>query len=186
MILIIDNYDSFTYNLVQLIAERENSCHVIKNDKTSLAGIMALNPEKIVLSPGPGRPREAGISVAVVREFAGKIPILGVCLGHQCIGVAYGAGIRTAYRLLHGKTSPVWHDGSKLFEHIPNPVTAARYHSLVLDRVPDEFNLAAWDEKNDIMAIRHQDFPVFGVQFHPESFLMPEGKYIIHNFLQCA
>ncbi|MFQ6605610.1 MAG: anthranilate synthase component II [Fidelibacterota bacterium] len=184
MVLIIDHYDSFTYNLVQIIAAQGLAHSVVQYDRISIDDISRLKPDKIILSPGPGRPDPASVSVAAVQTFSGTIPILGICLGHQCIGLAFGSGMKRAARMLHGKTATLWHDETGLFRDIPNPVAATRYHSLVIASVPSEFILTAWDRAGDIMAIRHRSHPTIGLQFHPESFLMPEGEKIVLNFLQ--
>jgi anthranilate synthase/aminodeoxychorismate synthase-like glutamine amidotransferase len=185
MILMIDNYDSFTYNLVQYIGELGEDVVVYRNDKITVAEIEALVPERIVISPGPCTPREAGISVEVVRHFTGKVPILGVCLGHQSIGAAFGASIVVAPELMHGKTSQIHHDGKTIFKDIKNPFEATRYHSLVIkkDTLPDIFEISAWTDDGEIMGIRHKDQIVEGVQFHPESILTREGKDILRNFI---
>ena len=186
MILMIDNYDSFTYNLVQYMGELGAEIRVDRNDKISLKEIEALNPEKIVVSPGPCTPTKAGISVEVIKHFAGKIPILGVCLGHQSVGVAFGGEIIKAGRLMHGKTSMIRHDGKTLFKNLPNPFEATRYHSLVLKRegLPDCFEVSAESDDNEIMGIRHKDLAIEGVQFHPESILTECGKELLDNFIK--
>ncbi|MDA1060616.1 MAG: aminodeoxychorismate/anthranilate synthase component II [bacterium] len=183
MILIIDNYDSFTYNLYQQVETLGKKAQVFKNDEISIAKITRLKPSKIIISPGPGGPNDAGIAMKVIQEFYQQIPILGVCLGHQCIGQVFGSKIIRAKEILHGKTSEIYHTEDKLFSGINNPLSAARYHSLVIDHVPKGFTLTAWDENNEIMGIHHKKYPVFGVQFHPESFLTKEGSKIMHNFL---
>ncbi len=186
MILMIDNYDSFTYNLVQYFGELGADMKVFRNDALSVADIRAMKPEKIVISPGPGRPEDAGISVAIIKELAGQVPILGVCLGHQGIGYAYGGKIINAKRLMHGKTSMIEHDGKDLFKGLPHPFEATRYHSLVIDRatLPDCLQVTAWTTDDaEIMGVRHKSLPVWGVQFHPESILTKEGKNILKNFL---
>jgi anthranilate synthase component 2 len=186
MILMIDNYDSFTYNLVQYLGELGADIQVYRNDKISLEEIAALKPEKIVISPGPCTPAKAGISLALVKEFAGKIPLLGVCLGHQSVGAAYGGDVIKAGKIMHGKTSMVSHDGKNLFAGLPNPFQATRYHSLVLKRetLPDCFEITATSEDGEIMGIRHKELFVEGVQFHPESILTLEGKDLLKNFLE--
>ncbi len=186
MILMLDNYDSFTYNLVQYLGELGADVRVFRNDETTLEAIESMNPEKIVISPGPCTPQKAGISVDVVRRFAGKIPILGVCLGHQSVGVAFGGEIVKAGKLMHGKTSMIRHDGKTLFENLPNPFEATRYHSLVLNRetLPDCFEITAESDDNEIMGIRHKELVVEGVQFHPESILTACGKDLLGNFLR--
>ncbi len=185
MILMIDNYDSFTYNLVQYMGELGAELEVFRNDKIGLDEIEARAPDKIVISPGPCTPDKAGISVDLVRRFAGKIPILGVCLGHQSVGQAMGAKIVKAGRLMHGKTSMIRHDGKQLFENLPNPFEATRYHSLVLERksLPDCFLISAESDDGEIMGIRHKELPLEGVQFHPESILTLSGKDLLKNFL---
>ncbi len=186
MILMIDNYDSFTYNLVQYFGELGADMKVFRNDALSVADIHTMKPEKIVISPGPGRPEDAGISVAIIKELAGKVPILGVCLGHQGIGYAYGGKIINAKRLMHGKTSMIEHDGKDLFKGLPCPFEATRYHSLVIDRatLPDCLQVTAWTtDDGELMGVRHKSLPVWGVQFHPESILTKEGKNILKNFL---
>lgn len=182
----IDNYDSFTYNLVQYLGELGAQIKVIRNDKTTPAEIEAMKPEYIVVSPGPCTPNEAGISVEVIRHFAGKVPILGVCLGHQSIGAAFGGEIIRAPRLMHGKTSPIHHDGMGLFEGVENPFIATRYHSLVINPLnkPDCLIKTAWTVEGEIMGVRHRDYPIEGVQFHPESILTGPGKTILRNFLE--
>lgn len=186
MLLMIDNYDSFTYNLVQYLGELGQDIRVFRNDKISIAEIKQLNPEKIVISPGPCTPNEAGISVKVVKEFTGKIPILGVCLGHQSIGSAYGGDIINAPRLMHGKTSVIHHDGRTIFNGLPNPFEATRYHSLVIKKetLPACLEISAWTDRDEIMGVRHKEFAVEGVQFHPESILTRVGKNLLRNFLK--
>ncbi len=186
MILMIDNYDSFTYNLVQYLGELGADIQVHRNDEITVAQIEALQPEKIVVSPGPCTPAKAGVSVDVVRRFAGKIPILGVCLGHQSVGVAFGAEVIKAGKLMHGKTSMIEHDGKNLFENLENPFQATRYHSLVLNRknLPDCFEITAESEDKEIMGIRHKELFVEGIQFHPESILTLCGKELLGNFLR--
>jgi anthranilate synthase/aminodeoxychorismate synthase-like glutamine amidotransferase len=187
MIVLIDNYDSFTYNLVQRIGELDPDVdlRVFRNDKVTVAEIEALGPTHLVISPGPCTPLEGGISNDVIRHFAGKTPLLGVCLGHQCIGHAFGADVVRADRLMHGKTSLIHHDGRTLFEGIANPFEATRYHSLIIRRgsVPDDFEVSAWTDEDEIMGVRHRRWPLEGVQFHPESFLTLEGPKILRNFL---
>lgn len=186
MLLMIDNYDSFTYNLVQYFGELGEDIRVYRNNKISLREIEVLKPERIVISPGPCTPNEAGISVDVIKYFAGKVPILGVCLGHQAIGAAFGGDIIRAPRLMHGKTSLIYHDGKTIFRDIPNPFEATRYHSLIMrkDTLPDCLELTAWTDSDEIMGVRHKDFVVEGVQFHPESILTAAGKDLLRNFLQ--
>jgi anthranilate synthase/aminodeoxychorismate synthase-like glutamine amidotransferase len=185
MILVIDNYDSFTYNLVQYLGEMGQEILVRRNDKISLKEIEEMKPEKIVISPGPCTPREAGISVDVIRQFASTTPILGVCLGHQSIGYAFGANVIRNYRILHGKTSLIIHKNQGVFHNLPNPFQATRYHSLVIERdsVPDCLEITAETEEGEIMGVRHRDFLCEGVQFHPESIMTPSGKDLLHNFL---
>ncbi|NPV53284.1 MAG: aminodeoxychorismate/anthranilate synthase component II [Firmicutes bacterium] len=188
MILVIDNYDSFTYNLVQYLAEMGRQVTVFRNDAISLSGVKELGPEAIIISPGPGTPDEAGISVELVREFAGSVPILGVCLGHQAIGRAYSARIKRAPALMHGKTSVITHDGLGIYRGISNPLVGGRYHSLVIDEdsLPSCLKVTARSEDGTIMGVRHRVYPVEGVQFHPESVLTPAGKTILRNFIsQC-
>ncbi|MEQ9618080.1 MAG: aminodeoxychorismate/anthranilate synthase component II [Deltaproteobacteria bacterium] len=188
MILMIDNYDSFTYNLVHYLAELGEEVTVNRNDKISLEEVGELNPDMIVISPGPCTPKEAGISVDVIREFAGRLPILGVCLGHQSIAYAYGAEIIRAGRLLHGKTSQIHHDGKGIFRDIPDPFEATRYHSLLVgkDTIPETFEISAWTEEGEIMGLRHKEHLLEGVQFHPESILTKHGKDILRNFISIA
>ena len=186
MILMIDNYDSFTFNIVQYMGELGADMRVERNDQISIEEIEALNPKKIVISPGPCTPDKAGVSVAVIKHFAGKVPLLGVCLGHQSVGAAFGGEIIKAGKLMHGKTSEVRHDGKTLFKNLPNPFTATRYHSLVLNRktLPDCFEISAESDDNEIMGIRHKELLVEGVQFHPESILTPNGKDLLKNFIE--
>ncbi len=188
MILMIDNYDSFTYNLVQYFGEMGEKIEVVRNDSISLSGITRKRPDHIVISPGPGYPKDAGISVNLVRKLGRRIPILGVCLGHQCIGEAYGAKIVHAKNLMHGKTSHIIHDGRGIFRGIENPFEATRYHSLVVSRtkLPDELEVTAWTADKEIMAFNHVEYPVWGVQFHPESILSLRGKKILSNFLEVS
>ncbi len=186
MLLMIDNYDSFTYNLVQYFGELGEEVRVFRNDKITLEEIENLRPARIVISPGPCSPEEAGISVPAISKFAGKIPILGVCLGHQAIGAAFGGKIiRSAY-LMHGKTSPIHHDGKELFKGLPNPFEATRYHSLVVERgtLPACLEMTAWVAEGEIMGLRHRELPVWGVQFHPESILTVGGMELLRNFLE--
>ncbi len=189
MILIIDNYDSFTYNLVQTIGGLgiEREMKVVRNDAATLDELAAMKPRHIIISPGPCTPNEAGISVELVTHFAGKVPILGVCLGHQCIGQAFGGKIVRAKRLMHGKTSEIKHDGQGVFRDLTNPFTATRYHSLTIERatLPSEFDVTAWTaDRDELMGIRHKTMPIEGVQFHPESFLTEEGATLLGNFLR--
>jgi anthranilate synthase/aminodeoxychorismate synthase-like glutamine amidotransferase len=185
MLLMIDNYDSFTYNLVQYLGELGAEVRVYRNDAIALDQIPALGPEQIVISPGPCTPAEAGISVELIRRFAGHIPILGVCLGHQCIGAAYGGAIVRAGRLMHGKTSPIHHDGRTIFRGLSQPFEATRYHSLLIERssVPACLEISAWTAEDEIMGVRHRQHLLEGVQFHPESILTIEGKRLLRNFL---
>ncbi len=186
MILMIDNYDSFTYNLVQYLGELGADVRVFRNDQVTVEEIERLGPEKLVISPGPCTPEKAGVSREVARHFAGRIPLLGVCLGHQSVAAAFQGEIVKAPRLMHGKTSMIHHDGKTLFKGLPNPFQATRYHSLVVRRetLPECFEISAWTEEGEIMGIRHKQFPVEGVQFHPESILTPEGKDLLKNFLE--
>jgi anthranilate synthase/aminodeoxychorismate synthase-like glutamine amidotransferase len=185
MLLVIDNYDSFTYNLVQYLSEIGQEVRVIRNDEIPAAEIAGLAPSHIVISPGPCTPNEAGISLEVIRTYAGRIPILGVCLGHQSIGQAFGGKVVRAPRVMHGKTSQIFHDGKGLFTGLPNPFEATRYHSLVIERnsVPDALEVTARTDDQEIMAVRHKTLPVEGVQFHPESFLTTSGKDLLRNFI---
>jgi anthranilate synthase/aminodeoxychorismate synthase-like glutamine amidotransferase len=188
MILMIDNYDSFTYNLVQYLGELGADVRVARNDQITVAEIERLAPEKIVISPGPCTPTEAGISCDVIRHFAGRVPVLGVCLGHQCIGEVFGGEIIRAPALFHGKTSMIYHDGRAIFRDLPRPFEATRYHSLVIrrDTLPDCLELSAETDDGVIMGVRHRELPVEGVQFHPESILTREGKKLLANFLSHA
>ncbi len=185
MILMIDNYDSFTYNLVQCLRELGAGVEVHRNDRISLAEVRAMRPERIVLSPGPCTPAEAGICCELIRGFGPTTPLLGVCLGHQCIGAAYGGRIVRAARLMHGKTSPILHDGRTLFAGLDNPFAATRYHSLLIERdsLPACLTVSAETAEGEIMGVRHDAHPVEGVQFHPESILTPAGKALLRNFL---
>ena len=185
MLLMIDNYDSFTYNLVQYLGELGEEIIVFRNDKITIQEIKRLKPEKIVISPGPGVPGKAGISLETIRSFAGKIPILGVCLGHQAIGEAFGGRVIRASRLMHGKTSLMYHDGKTLYQRLPNPFEATRYHSLLVEwkNLPDCLEVSAWTEEKEIMGIRHKQYQIEGIQFHPESILTREGKKLLKNFL---
>ncbi|HUT54828.1 MAG TPA: aminodeoxychorismate/anthranilate synthase component II [bacterium] len=185
MLLMIDNYDSFTYNLVQYLGELGAQVETYRNDEITVDEIEKMGPDKIVISPGPCDPPKAGISMAVVERFAGKVPILGVCLGHQSIGAALGGKVVLADRLMHGKTSPIHHDGKTIFKGLPNPFDATRYHSLLVEResLPDSFEVSAWTEEGEIMGLRHKKFRVEGIQFHPESILTLSGKELLKNFL---
>jgi len=190
MVFVLDNYDSFTYNLVQYLGELGADVNVARNDQISVSDIDALHPDRILISPGPCTPHEAGISIDVIKHFAGKIPVLGVCLGHQAIGEAFGGKVIRATNLMHGKTSSVEHDGKTIFRDIPSPMTATRYHSLIVEEksLPKELEISATCRDRDgtrvIMGLRHRKFPVEGVQFHPESVLTDQGKQMIRNFLQ--
>jgi anthranilate synthase/aminodeoxychorismate synthase-like glutamine amidotransferase len=190
LVFILDNYDSFTYNLVQYFGELGARVEVRRNDQITVAKIAALQPERIVISPGPCTPQEAGISIEVIRHFAGRAPILGVCLGHQAIGEAFGGKVVRAPHLMHGKTSAVSHDGKSVFRGLPTPMTATRYHSLIVQEkdLPDTLEVSAWTTEKDgsrtIMGLRHTHFPVEGVQFHPESVLTDAGKKLVENFLR--
>lgn len=185
MILLIDNYDSFTYNLYQFIGIFNNDIKVVRNDKITIEEIEQLNPESIVISPGPKSPKEAGISVEAIKYFAGKKPILGICLGHQSIGEAFGATVSYTKKLMHGKQSDVTHNGKSIFEGIPSPVKVARYHSLAVieDTLPDVLEVIARTEDGEIMAVKHKEYPVVGLQFHPESIYTEHGKRMIENFV---
>ena len=182
----IDNYDSFTYNLVQYFGELGEEVTVFRNDEITLDKIAKLAPQRIVISPGPCTPSEAGVSVPLIGKFSGKIPILGVCLGHQSIGQAFGGNIVHAKQVMHGKTSPIFHNGSGVFAGLPSPFTATRYHSLVIERasLPDCLEITAWTEDGEIMGVRHKTLAVEGVQFHPESILTEQGHKLLENFLR--
>lgn len=184
----IDNYDSFTYNLVHYLAELGEEVVVHRNDKIELEDIGRLDPDMLVVSPGPCTPKEAGISVDAIKEFAGRMPILGVCLGHQSVAHAYGAEIVRADRLLHGKTSKIHHDGKTIYKNIPDPFEATRYHSLIVNKksLPDVFEITAWTDEGEIMGIRHKEHLIEGVQFHPESILTKHGKDLLKNFISIA
>jgi para-aminobenzoate synthetase component II len=186
MILLIDNYDSFVYNLAQFLGELGAGIQVRRNDKTSIKEIEKLNPTAIIISPGPGTPKDSGISPEVILHFKEKIPILGVCLGHQTIGEVFGGKVIRADKILHGKTSRVHHDGKTIFKNIKNPFTATRYHSLIVEKetLPDCFSLSAWTEDNTVMGIRHKKYNIEGVQFHPESVLTQTGMEILKNFIK--
>ncbi len=196
MILMIDNYDSFTYNLVQYMGEIimdikpdldvYSEMVVFRNDKITVDEIYDLSPDKIVISPGPCTPLEAGISNDVINHFAGKIPLLGVCLGHQCIGHVFGGNVVRADRLMHGKTSMIYHDGMKIFHRLENPFEATRYHSLMIkpSTLPDCLTVNAWTDQDEIMGVKHKEYPLWGVQFHPESILTGEGKKLLRNFIE--
>jgi para-aminobenzoate synthetase component II len=182
----IDNYDSFTYNLVQYLGELGETLVVKRNDEITIQQIEELQPDFLMISPGPCSPNEAGISMEAIRYFAGKIPIFGVCLGHQSIAQVFGGDVVQADRLMHGKTSSIYHDGKTIFTNLPNPFVATRYHSLIVKRetLPDCFEVTAWTEENEIMGIRHKEFPIEGVQFHPESIMTTEGKRLLRNFIK--
>jgi len=192
VVFVLDNYDSFTYNLVQYLGELGARVEVRRNDQITVDEIAALGPERIVISPGPCTPHEAGISIDLIRHFAGQVPLLGVCLGHQAIGEAFGGNVVRAKNLMHGKTSQVEHDGKTIFQGLQSPMTATRYHSLIVaeDPLPAELEVSAWTRDSDgtrvIMGLRHRQFPVEGVQFHPESVLTSEGKKLVKNFLQAG
>lgn len=182
----IDNYDSFTYNLFQYLSELGEEVMVVRNDKTTIEEIGRMKPQRIVISPGPSTPRQAGISNQVISHFASRLPILGVCLGHQCIGYTYGALIGQASKIMHGKSSLIHHNGRGVFHGLPSPFSAIRYHSLVVERegLPDCLEVTAWTDDGTIMGLRHRRYPVEGVQFHPESFMTEVGKDLLRNFLQ--
>ena len=186
MLLMLDNYDSFTYNLVQYLGELGQDLKVYRNDKITIAEIEALKPERIVISPGPCTPKEAGISIDVIKHFSGKVPILGVCLGHQSMGEAFGGDVIRAPYLMHGKTSLIHHDGRTIFAGLPNPFEATRYHSLIIKKetLPPVLEISAWTDDGIIMGVRHKKFKVEGVQFHPESILTGAGKDLLRNFLK--
>ena len=191
MLLMIDNYDSFTYNVVQYLQELGAEVKVFRNDEITLKEVEALSPERIVISPGPCTPNEAGISLEVIRQFAGQLPILGVCLGHQSIGQAFGGKVVRAEQVMHGKTSPIYHTGSGVFAELNNPFTATRYHSLIIekDTLPDCLEITAWTQREDgtrheIMGVRHKELAIEGVQFHPESILTEHGHDLLNNFLK--
>lgn len=187
MLLLIDNYDSFTYNLVQYFQILKQEVQVFEHDQITLDLIEKLKPQHLVISPGPGNPDQAGISLQVIERFAGRIPILGVCLGHQCIGQYFGGRIVRAKHIMHGKTSPIYHQESDLFSKLPNPLTVTRYHSLVIEpqSLPDCLKITAQDEHEEIMAVSHRDLPIYGVQFHPESIASDQGLELLNNFLKC-
>ncbi|CAA0120610.1 Anthranilate synthase component 2 [BD1-7 clade bacterium] len=191
MLVMIDNYDSFTYNVVQYLGELKADVRVFRNDEITVAEIEAMNPDRLVVSPGPCTPNEAGISMEAIRYFAGKLPILGICLGHQSIGQVFGGDIVRAKEVMHGKTSPIYHTGVGIFEGLPNPYQATRYHSLVIDQatLPDCLEVTAWTqtidgERDEIMGVRHKTLPIEGVQYHPESILTEHGHDLLQNFLQ--
>jgi anthranilate synthase/aminodeoxychorismate synthase-like glutamine amidotransferase len=188
MILMIDNYDSFTYNLVQYLGELGEELLVRRNDQITIEQVKRLRPASIVISPGPGSPKDAGVSNELIRAFAGRVPILGVCLGHQCIGEVFGGDVVRAQRLMHGKTSAIHHTGKGIFRRLPNPFEATRYHSLIVKRqvIPRDLLVTAWTSEREIMGLEHRRFPVYGVQFHPESILTAVGKELLSNFLALA
>ena len=185
MILVIDNYDSFTYNLVQYLGELGATMRVFRNDEITVEEAVALNPEKVLISPGPCTPKEAGISCDMIREFGPRLPLFGVCLGHQSIGDVYGGKVIRADRLMHGKTSPMIHEGKSFFKGLPSPFDATRYHSLIIERetLPGCLEITAWTAEGEIMGVQHKEHPVHGVQFHPESILTVDGKKLLQNFL---
>jgi anthranilate synthase component II len=185
MVLMVDNYDSFTYNLVQYLGELGEEVRVVRNDELTVEEIASLRPARVVLSPGPCTPNEAGVSLELIRRLSGEMPILGVCLGHQAIGQAFGGRVVHAQTLMHGKTSPIHHKGEGVFRGLPSPYTATRYHSLAIEResCPDELEVTAWTEDGEIMGVRHRSLPVEGVQFHPESILTQHGHALLRNFL---
>jgi len=187
MILMIDNYDSFTYNIYQQLAEVGHEIQVYRNDALDLAGIINLSPEKLIVSPGPGDPDQAGVSVEAIQHFAGRIPVLGVCLGHQSLAQAYGGKIVRADRLMHGKTSPIHHTQSGIFKDMPTPFDATRYHSLLVERqsLPTDFEITAWTQEDEIMGLRHKPTGAEGVQFHPESILTKNGRKLLETFAKC-
>ena len=188
MIVLIDNYDSFTYNLVQKLGEvdRARPIRVFRNDKVTVGEVEALRPTHIVISPGPCTPKEGGVSNEVIRHFAPRLPVLGVCLGHQCIGYNFGGVVERAERLMHGKTDRIHHDGKTIYQGMPNPFTATRYHSLIIrnNTMPVEFEVSAWTDHEEIMGVRHRTWPLEGVQYHPESFLTEQGEKLLANFLK--
>ena len=188
MLLLIDNYDSFTYNLFQYLSELGEEVVVIRNDKTALSDIEKLKPQRIVVSPGPSVPARAGISNDAIQYFAPRLPVLGVCLGHQCLGYSYGATIAQAREIMHGKSSLIHHNNQGVFSGLPNPFSAIRYHSLAVQRngLPDCLEVTAWTDDGTIMGLRHRQYPTEGVQFHPESFMTEAGKYILSNFIQMS
>ncbi|MFJ8531337.1 aminodeoxychorismate/anthranilate synthase component II [Bacillus sp. NPDC094106] len=186
MILMIDNYDSFTFNLVQFLGELGQELVVKRNDEITISDIEQMKPDFLMISPGPCSPNEAGISMGVIKYFAGKIPIFGVCLGHQSIAQVFGGDVVRAERLMHGKTSPMYHDGKTIFSEIPNPFTATRYHSLIVKKetLPECLEVTSWTEEGEIMALRHKTLPIEGVQFHPESIMTSHGKELLQNFIR--
>ena len=186
MVLVIDNYDSFTYNLVQYLGEMKADLQVHRNDQVTIEQVRALKPDRILVSPGPCSPNESGLSNDIIRVFGQEIPVFGVCLGHQCIGHTFGANVVVNYRMMHGKTSMIKHNGRDLFEGMPNPFAATRYHSLVIQRdsMPDCLEITAETEEGEVMGVRHKELPIWGVQFHPESILTESGRTIMRNFLK--
>jgi anthranilate synthase/aminodeoxychorismate synthase-like glutamine amidotransferase len=186
VLLLIDNYDSFTYNLFQYLNELGEKVTVVRNDKTTITEIEEMKSERIIISPGPSIPQNAGISNEVIRHFGTKVPLLGVCLGHQCIGYSYGGIVGRAKQIMHGKSSQIHHDGKGVLAGLPNPFSAIRYHSLVVKRenLPDSLEVTAWTADGEIMGLRHRQYPVEGIQFHPESFMTEKGKDILKNFLR--
>ena len=186
MILVIDNYDSFTYNLVQYLGELKADLQVYRNDEVTLDKARELKPDRILVSPGPCSPRESGLSNEIIREFGSRVPVFGVCLGHQCIGHTFGAQVVVNYRMMHGKTSPIRHNEKGLFKGMPNPFAATRFHSLVIkrDTMPECLEITAETDEGEIMGVRHKELPIYGVQFHPESILTESGRTIIKNFLE--
>ena len=184
MIAVIDNYDSFTYNLVQYLGELGADLQVFRNDAITIDQLAALQPDRLVISPGPGDPADGGIAPAAIRCFSGQMPILGVCLGHQCIGAVFGGVVKRAPKLMHGKTSQIYHNGRGIFDGLPSPFEATRYHSLVVEEpVPDCLEVVAFTSEADVMGLRHKQYPTYGVQFHPESILTKHGKQLLKNFL---
>lgn len=186
MVLVIDNYDSFTYNLVQYLGEMQVALEVWRNDRISVDQVKTLAPSHILVSPGPCSPKEAGLSNDIIATFGPRIPVLGVCLGHQCIGHVFGGNVIVNYRMMHGKTSAIHHNGRDLFEGMPNPFTATRYHSLVIEKssMPADLEITAHTDEDEVMGVRHRKHPIFGVQFHPESILTENGRTILRNFLK--
>lgn len=186
MLLLIDNYDSFTYNLYQYISELGTEVEVVRNDKATVEELDLMKPDQVVVSPGPSTPKNAGVSMDAIRHFAGKVPILGVCLGHQCVGEVYGGIVESAGEIRHGKTSLIHHNEKGVFAGLPNPFEAVRYHSLAIrpDSMPDELEVTAWTDKGIIMGVRHKTLPIEGVQFHPESIMTAVGKRLLSNFLK--
>ena len=186
MVLVLDNYDSFTYNLVQYLGEMRVKMEIYRNDQVTVDQVRTLQPERILISPGPCSPRESGLSNEIIRTFSATTPTLGVCLGHQCIGHVFGGNVIVNYRMMHGKTSLIKHNGNDLFEGMPNPFAATRYHSLVIQRdtLPDCLEITAETDEGEIMGVKHKQFPIWGVQFHPESILTESGRMILQNFLK--